>query len=213
MHVGAQAVVTRHLHHRSTSGARGNPERIPRTLHDQGRDLHGVQLVQAARCRRRSRPARRLERERQAEHRDGASRFRGAARNPRAERPAADDERQPSQLTFARDQMLDHRRPGSVELASRSGRAAPGNTVGLLDQGDAEPFRKCDVCHGNEVSRAHAACSAVAEDEGGSRLGDRMQMDDCATVRGVYREHVVQMMLTCSIHRGAGDEFPTEGRS
>ena len=77
--------------------------------------------------------------------------------------PPADDERRAAQL--AREQVLDHRRPRSVELVRGRGCAPARDPIGLLDQRDAQPdglrgSRRCD-----EVLRLHSAACAVAEDE------------------------------------------------
>jgi len=166
LEVRLQAVVAGHLHHGATRGGWRNAERIPRTLHDQRRDGHLVELVQTALCRGARRSARGLKREGEAKDTDGAGHLRGAAGNTCAHGPAADDERQPSQL--AREQVDDHRPPGGVELARRSGRAAPGDAVGLLDERDADPHRASDPRHGHQVSRGHPSSGSVTEDKRGS---------------------------------------------
>ena len=76
-----------------------------------------VELVEAARLRAAG-AARRLQREREAEHADRARRRGGAAGDARARRAAAGDEPQPAQLAAA--QALDDRGPGRVELAPRA---------------------------------------------------------------------------------------------
>ena len=64
-------------------------------------------------------PTGRLQRERETEDPDGAERPGGAAGDPRAQGPAAGDERQPFELAGA--EILDDGGPRGVELARRRG--------------------------------------------------------------------------------------------
>ena len=123
--------------------------------------------AEPARRRRGPLAARRLQREGQAEHADGAGRRGGAAGDAGARRAAAGDERQTREL--ARAQVLDDRDPRRVELLRRSRRAPPGDAVGLLDERDADAARERDAGRGDEVGRMHAASGAVAEHERRSR--------------------------------------------
>ena len=50
--VGAQAVITRDLHHRASLRGRRNAERISRPLHDERRDRHCIELRETALRRR-----------------------------------------------------------------------------------------------------------------------------------------------------------------
>ena len=129
----------------------------------------------------------RLQREREAEHRDGAGRLGGAAGHSRAHGATAGDERQPAQLVRA--QVVDHRRPGGVELACRSGSASSRDAVGLLDERDADPLRARYAGHRNQIWRRHSSGGAVTEDERGSWLIGGMQVNVRLTVRGVHFEH------------------------
>ena len=180
-------MVAGHLDDRATRGAGRNPEGVARTLHDQCRDRHLVELRQTARWRGPPGAARRLQGEREAKHADGAGRLRSAAGHPRAQGPTADEERQPAEL--ARDQVADHYRPGSVELARRSGRASPGDAVRLLDERDGDSFRARGVRHRHQVSRGHPSNGSVTEDQRGHWLIGEMQVGVGSTMRGVHYEH------------------------
>jgi serine acetyltransferase len=46
--IGAQAVVARHLHNGSTLAGRRNAERVSRSLHDERRDQHRIELGETA---------------------------------------------------------------------------------------------------------------------------------------------------------------------
>ena len=96
-----------------------HPERVPLALNDERRDLHMLELGEPARWRGARCPARRLQREGEAQHRDGAGSVRGTAGNPGSERPTTDDQPQPAQL--ARLELLDNRSPGGIELTGGCG--------------------------------------------------------------------------------------------
>ena len=183
--VGPQAVVASYLNHSAPGAGWGHPEAVSLALHDQSRDLHLLELGQAALWRR-PRPGRRLQGKRQAEHADGPARLGGATGHPRAGRPTTDDERQPVQ--FAVEQVVDHRRPGGVELACRSGSPSPGYAVGLLDERDVQPYRSRYVRHRNQVPRSHPSPGPVPEHQGGAWLTDWMEVDNRPAVRSVHFE-------------------------
>jgi hypothetical protein len=177
-------VVARHLHHGATLGGGWHPKWVSLPLHDQRRDRHLVEFVQAA-CGRAG-AARRVQWKREAKHRDGAGRFRGAACDSRSQGPAADEERQTAQLAL--EQVIDNCRPSNVELARRSGAAPSGDFVGLLDERDADLLRVRDGRHRHQVSRSHAAGGPMTEDKRGSRSIGSVQVGLRQTVRGVYFE-------------------------
>jgi hypothetical protein len=183
LEVGFQAVVTRHLHDGAMLGGGRHPEWVSLTLNDEHRDGHRVELVQAA-CR--ARAAGRSQGEREAKHGEGTGHFGGAAGDPRAQGSAADEKRQAAQL--AREQVIDRCRPSSVELSRRRGTPAACDTVGLLDERDAHPFRSRNVGHRDEVCRSHASPSPVAEDQGGSRFSRGMHVRSRQTVRRIKLE-------------------------
>jgi DNA-binding MarR family transcriptional regulator len=180
-------VVPGNLHDLTALSGRRHPEGIPRALDDQGREAHRIQLVETVLRRGPAGPARRLEREREAEHRDRARLLDGAARYARAQGPAADDERQPAQLALA--EVVEHGDPGRVELTRRSRRAPPSDAIGLLDECDRESLRLRDVARRNEVRRRDAAAGSVAEHQSRAGLGDGMQVDLRPTVRRVDVEN------------------------
>ena len=182
--IGLQAMVARHLNYCATLGGGWHPEWVSFPLHDQRRDRHLVEFVQAA-CGGAG-AARRVQWKREAKHRDGAGRFRGAACDSRSQGPAADEERQAAQLAL--EQVVDNCRPSNVELARRSGAAPSGDFVGLLDERDADPLRARDGRHRHQVSRSHPAGGPMTEDKRGSGLIGSVQVGLRQTVRGVYFE-------------------------
>ena len=107
-------------------------ERVSVALHDQGRHGHGRELGEP----RLLRAARRMDRERQAQH-AGRPDVRGRpAGDPAAEGPSADDQRQVGQ--FRAVHVLGDGTPRGIDLGGRRGRLSPRDPVGLLDQGDRE---------------------------------------------------------------------------
>jgi hypothetical protein len=177
-------MVALHLHYCATLGRGWHPEWVSFSLHDQRRDRHLLELVQAA-CGGAG-TTRRLQWKREAKHRDGAGRFRGAACDSRSQGPAADEERQAAQLAF--EQVFDDCRPSNVELARRSGAAPSRDSVGLLDERDADPLRAGDGRHRRQVSRSHPAGGPMTEDKRGSRSIGSVQVGLRQTARGVYFE-------------------------
>ena len=145
----------------------------------------GLELGQTARPRLAG-AARWLERKGQAEHGDGAGRFRRAAGDARPQRAAADQERQTLELAGA--QVLDDHEPGGVELPRR-GRSAPaGDPVGLFDECDADSFGPGSLARRREIGRLDPAARTMPEDQSGSRFGDGMQVRTCGAVRGLDLE-------------------------
>jgi len=176
-------VVALDLHNRALLGRRGNAELVSLPLYDQRRDGHRVELRETALGRRGAGTARRLEWEREAEHSDGARGRSGAACDPGAGGPPADDERQTLQLAFK--QTLDHRRPGRIELMRRRGSAPSRNAVRLLDENDVQSSRVRDPRNRNEVTRLHAATCAMTKHEYGPRLICTVQVRACRAERRV----------------------------
>jgi DNA-binding MarR family transcriptional regulator len=176
-------VVAGNLHDLAALSGRRHPEAIPCALDDQGRDAHGVQLVETVLRWGPAGPARRPEREREAEHRHRPCLLDGAARDACAQGPAADDDRQSAQRALA--EVVEDGGPGRVELARRSRRAPPGDAVRLLDERDRESFRLRGVARRNEIARRDATGGSVTEHQSRARLGDAMQVDLRLTVRRV----------------------------
>jgi hypothetical protein len=72
--------------------------------------------------------------------------------------------------------VLHDRQPGRVELPGWSRGLATQDPVGLLDENDGEPEPDAGVSRGDEITGVDAAARAVAEDEGGPSMCDRMQV-------------------------------------
>ena len=100
---------------------------------------HRVELGQA----RLLRPAGRMDGEGEAEDGDRAGLLGRAARDPRAERAPADDQRQARELVCA--QPLEHGAPGRVQLVGGRRRAPARDTVGLLDERDRDALLQRDL--------------------------------------------------------------------
>ena len=147
-------------------------ERVALSLHDERRHRDRVELRQPA---RRVGAARRVQREREAQHGARAGRAGGPACDAGPRRSPADDERQPAQLVRA--QRLHDGDPGRVELRRRRGRAAAGDAVRLLDERDREPLLERDGGRGGKVARADAAARAVTEHERRARVDGSLQVD------------------------------------
>ena len=171
------------MHDGAMLGAGRHPKWVSLPLHDEHRDGYRVELVQAACC---ASAAGRSQREREAKHGEGTGRFGGATGDPRSQGSAADEKRQAAQL--AREQVFDRCQPSSVELARRRRAAAACDTVGLLDERDAHPFRSRNVGHRHQVWRSHPSPSPMAEDQGGSRFRRGMHVGSCQTVRRLELE-------------------------
>ena len=109
------------------------PERVVRALDHEGRDVHSVQLGEAALFG----ATRRMEGKREAQdgYRPGLGC--GPTRDPRAQRSTAGHEGEPAEWVGAR--LRDDRAPGSVELPRWSRAAPTRDAVGLLHERDAQP--------------------------------------------------------------------------
>ena len=108
-----ERVRPRDLHDRPVRCGRRHPEGIVLALDDECGDLDGVELGQTALARIVS-LARRVERERETEHRRGARVGRSATGDASARRAATRDQRN------LEAELLDHGNPGRVELLCRS---------------------------------------------------------------------------------------------
>ena len=86
---------------------------------------------------------------------------RGPAGDAGARRPPAAHDRQP--LERPAFQIRDDRVPGGVELVCRRRRAPAGDSVGLLDQRDAELLGLRHLAGRDQVARGHATAGAVAK--------------------------------------------------
>ncbi len=128
-------------------------------------------------------PTRRVDGKGEAEHRDRLCGGGSAAGYAGAERAPADDQRQLLELGAA--QVLDHRGPGRIELARRSGRAPARHEVGLLDERDAHGLGLGDLRDRDQIARLDAATRAVAEHERGRRRVREMQVRPRGAVRRV----------------------------
>ena len=98
----------------------------------------------------------------------------GAAGHACARGAAAHDERQPTKR--GRTQLLDHFRPGGVELMCGRRRAAAGDAVGLLDERDADAYCARGLRHSDQIRSRHPSTGSVTENEPGDRLVGRVQV-------------------------------------
>ncbi len=132
-HLGAvaQRMVAGNPHHVAIPGRRGHPERIAFALNDEHGRRDRLELGETA-LPRICRPARRMEREGQAEHRDSVGLGRGPTRHPCPRGATAGHERKTPQLRLA--EMGDYGLPCRVELLGRRRGASAGHPVWLLDQ-------------------------------------------------------------------------------
>ena len=73
--------------------------------------------------------------------------------------------------------------------------AAPGDAVGLLDQGDGDFFREGGLGRRDEIRRLHPASGPVTENEGRARLFRVVQVCARRTVRGVEVEDGHRLIL------------------
>jgi len=154
-------VVAAHPDDRPAVRVRRHPERVALALDDEDRDRHRVQLREPALLG----PARRMDREGEAEDGDRARLAGRPARDAGAERAAAVDQRE-----LAHTQLVHHGDPGRIELGRRSRSATPRDAVGLLDERDGDPFGQRGLGRRDEVGRAHSSPGAVPEDEQRARI-------------------------------------------
>ena len=143
----------------------------------------GTVTASSSSSRRLLRPARRVHREREAEHRLGAGRGRGPAGDAGARGAAAGDQR------HLEGELLDHARPGRVELVRRRGRAPARDAVGLLDERDGQAGLERRVRRALQVRRLDAAAGPVPEHERGARRVDLAQVHPRLAVWRLQQPH------------------------
>jgi hypothetical protein len=139
-------------------------ERIALALHDEHGHLNGIELGQP----RLLGPSGRMHREGEAEHGDSSRLGGGSARDARAERPAARNERELADLVIP--ELHDDGRPRRVELRGGCRRAPAGNAVRLLDESDRDLLLEGHLLCDDEVGSGYASARAVPEDEERARL-------------------------------------------
>jgi hypothetical protein len=115
-----------------------------------------------------------MDREGETEHRDRPKLGGRAARNTRARRAPAHDERQPLERIIL--QPLDDGHPCRVELTRGRGRFAPGDDVWLLDERNSDPGVIRRVRCRDQVSGLDPASGPVSKHEPGRWLLDEPQM-------------------------------------
>ena len=186
----AQAVISGHDDHPPPPPPGGwYPELIGLALDDEHRHGDRIELVEAVRTRFSGRRApRRLERERKAEHADGA-RVRGrAAGHPRPGRASAADEREtPERL---HPQSLDRGTPRRVELSGRCRGAPPRDAIRLLDERDRDRLGECNVARRDKIARSDSAARTVAEHERCTGAVGAVHVCPCGAGRRLDLEHL-----------------------
>lgn len=150
-----------------------HPEWVGLALDDEHRDGDGVELREPA-LRRIVPLAGRMDREREAEHRDRLRLGRGPAGHPGTGRAPAGDEGQSLERLGA--QVGDDHEPRGIELAGRGRAAATSHQVGLFHQGDANALVVRGSRCRDEVRGADAPAGSVAEDERAAWIIDGVQM-------------------------------------
>jgi SMI1 / KNR4 family (SUKH-1) len=81
--------------------------------------------------------------------------------------------------------VLDDRDPGSVQLRREGRRAPTRDAVGLLDQGDGDPFREGGLPRRHEIRCLDASSGPVTENESRAWLVRVVQVRARRPVRGV----------------------------
>ena len=122
--IGLEAVIPRHFDNIAVGAGWRDSERVALALDDERRDVDRVELGQAT-LRWLARTPRWMERERQAEDCDGGGRLRGAAGDTGAERAAADNQLEVSQLLCS--EMLIQ---AASSCAARAGERRPATRYG-----------------------------------------------------------------------------------
>ena len=158
-------------------------------LHDEGRDIDGVELREAALLG----AAGRVEGEREADEGDRLGVGGRAARDAGAGGAAAGQDREAAEWALV--ELEDDRRPSRVELARRSGAAPSCYPVGLLDERDAEPRGMGALGGRDEIGRLDPAAGAMAENECRDRRVHRTQVRSGPSVRSVELEHPTSLAL------------------
>jgi hypothetical protein len=132
-------VIARYLHHRAPRRSRRHAERISRSLNDERREFDCVEFPKTTLGRRCAGTARGLERECKANNSGGARCLGGAARDSRARGAPTAHERETTELVAT--QVVEHRHPGGVQVMRRRRRTPTRDSVGLLDENDAQSLR------------------------------------------------------------------------
>lgn len=185
------------LSHGALGGRRRHAEGVPAPLNDEHGNRHILELLQAA---GRIGAAGRVQRERKAKNGDGPDRPCSPAGDAGAQGSPSDEKRKATEL--ARDQVLHNCNPGGVQLPGRRRAPATRDTVGLLDEGHAETFRKGHARHSRQVRGSHTSAGAVTEDQCAARLSRGMHVGSRQAMRRVDIE--------CGHARDAcTDEFPS----
>ena len=127
-----------------------------------------------------------VQREGEAQDGDCADIREGAARDPRAGRAPAGDDRKPAQRVRA--QLLENRRPGRIELVRGRRATTARDPVRLLDERNGVPRGVRSLSGRNEVRRVHTAAGAVPEHEPSHRPVDGAEESSCETVGRVELE-------------------------
>ena len=169
-------------HERAALACLRHAEGVARALDDQDRQLDGVELRLAA-LGGVVGAARRVHRE--GETQDGAASVAAAVRH--ATRAPA--ERPPH--TSRSPASSSSRRRSTTAVQALSSCAAggderrPATTIGLLDEGDAEPLLERGATRGHEVGRGHAAAGAVAEHERARPPAGGLEVDARRALRSI----------------------------
>jgi hypothetical protein len=153
-------------------------KRVPLALNDERGHAHGVKLGEPGLLR----PAGRMEREREADHRRRAELSGGSAGHARAGGAPADDEWR------VECELLDHGHPGGVQLSRRGRRAPARDAVRLLNQDDGQLRVVRGRCGADQVGRVEAAACAVAEHERSGRFVDSAKVGARDAVRSLELE-------------------------
>lgn len=181
-------MVAGNLNHRSQRWGGGRyAEGIALALNDQRGHRERGELADPARTRSTACTLRWLQRKREAEDSNRSGCLRGAAGNTRAGRASAGDEREAAKLLLS--QMLDDRHPGGVELTRRRGRAATGDPVGLLDEGDDKACGVRGIGDGNQIGCRDPSSRAVTKDERAVGTPRKPQVCTAPTMRRVDLDH------------------------
>jgi hypothetical protein len=150
----------------------------------------------------------RHEREGETEDARGRRDLRRPARDARARRAAARHDRHIVRQLAA--QPLDHGDPSRVEVMRRRRASPAGNTVRVLDEGDAQADLQGRVRGGREIRRRDATSRTVAEHEPTARRVHRAQVYASEAVRRIDVEHRRGVCRPMSSVRGAGRICETE---
>jgi hypothetical protein len=201
-------VVPGHLEHRALVVAGRDPERVARSLHNQGRDRDRVQFGETARRRSRPRAPGRLQREGEAHNPDRVRKAGAATGNSSAQGATPDQKRQAAQLPLA--QPRNHRHPGSVKPGGGCRRPSPGDPVRLLHHADTDTLSKRDLAQRHKVRRLHPSPRSMAKYQPSADGSGSTQVHPRRSGRRLYFEHSHPGMLTASIEETSGHYHQAE---